>query len=150
MGGAAGEAAVAAEAGAAAVDVPAAGDPSEAEAEARAQPPEPRGGGAAEPAEPDPDDAPRPRPRRELDVAREVVAPQEQLPPLHLPLPPRHVLHVRPRRRRRRRLRRHPHAGHGAQPQVLGLLCSLLLSQGARASERASELTLWLRRGMEN
>lgn len=37
-----------------------------------------------------------------------------------------------------------------AQPQVLGLLCSLLLSQGARASERASELTLWLRRGMEN
>jgi hypothetical protein len=77
----------------------AAGGPAEAEAEARAEAAEARGGCAAQAAHPRPDDAPgagaRGERRRRVGVAREVVAAEEQLPPLHLPLPPRHLLQVR-------------------------------------------------------
>jgi hypothetical protein len=98
-----GEAAVA-EGGGPAAARPAARGPGEAEAQAA----EARDRGAAEAARAGPDDTARARARG--GVAGEGVAPEEELPPLHLPLPLRHVLHVRPRRHRppRRRL-----YGHG-------------------------------------
>lgn len=141
----AGEAAVAEVAG------PAARGPSEAEAEAGAEAAEPRGGGAAQAPEPHPDDPPGARARRArgVGVAGEMVAPEEEL----APLPPRHVLQVRPWRHARRpprRDRRHAH-GHGCHALTPGscstaalpgvwALGSALLCLGRRArSERRSE-----------
>jgi hypothetical protein len=129
---------------------PAVRGPGEVEAEARAEAAEPRGRGAAQAPEPRPDDAPGAR-AGGAGVAGEVVAPEEELPPLHLPLPPRHVLQVRPRRHARRPPRRHRrraqghgwrrrhwlHAGSFSLPRLLLLLLLLSRARLARLCLRA-------------